>query len=204
VRQKEKERKKFDILFFVVKTDLSGWKMSELSIIFYFFETAFFLHRPNASNPKQLFLDGTKRKKFEKKFFKMFVARLFLEQRSKRDLARGSFQLSCVFVVMLLFVNIISVKSPAGVGFSFSKNPNDYINVGDARTANDTYTFLQTFFRDLFPQYEQNKLYLTGESYGGHYVPNSAARILDGNSNNEGLQINLKGIFEVCFCFCCF
>lgn len=70
--------------------------------------------------------------------------------------------------------NVIWLESPAGVGFSFSKTPGDYINVGDARTANDTFVFLQTFFRDLFPQFRNNSFYITGESYGGHYVPTAS------------------------------
>ncbi len=59
--------------------------------------------------------------------------------------------------------SIIHLESPAGVGFSRSGNPSDYIGVGDARTANDTFAFLQTFFRDLFPQYRPNEFYVTGE-----------------------------------------
>jgi hypothetical protein len=63
--------------------------------------------------------------------------------------------------------NVIWLESPAGVGFSYSKNPDDYNNVSDARTANDAYAFLQTFFLELFPHYSTNAFYITGESYGG-------------------------------------
>jgi carboxypeptidase C (cathepsin A) len=59
--------------------------------------------------------------------------------------------------------NVVWLESPAGVGFSYSKNPGDYINVGDARTANDTFAFLQTFFGELFPQFRSNAFYITGE-----------------------------------------
>lgn len=59
--------------------------------------------------------------------------------------------------------HVLWVESPAGVGFSYSKNPSDYINVNDTRTANDMYNFLQTFFTDLFPQYQNNRFYVTGE-----------------------------------------
>jgi serine carboxypeptidase-like clade 2 len=88
------------------------------------------------------------------------------------------------------------LESPAGVGFSFSKNPNDYNGVGDARTANDTFVFLQTFFRDLFPQFRSNPFYVTGESYGGHYVPTACQRVFEGNDRREGVQINLRGMIE--------
>ena len=60
--------------------------------------------------------------------------------------------------------NVIWLESPAGVGFSYSDNKDDY-NVGDVRTANDTYTFLLGFFTE-FPQFQKNKFYVTGESYG--------------------------------------
>jgi len=92
--------------------------------------------------------------------------------------------------------NVIWLESPAGVGFGFSKNPNDYHKVTDTRTTNDTFTFLQTFFRDLFPQFQPNKFYITGESYGGHYVPLASQRIVEGNAANEGVKINIQGFME--------
>lgn len=75
-------------------------------------------------------------------------------------------------------------------GFSYSNTPSDY-TVGDVRTANDTYTFLLGFFK-LYPQYQGRPFWITGESYGGHYVPEAAKRIVDGNAQG-GFQINLEG-----------
>jgi len=40
---------------------------------------------------------------------------------------------------------------------------------GDARTAADTYTFLEKFV-ERFPAYAGRPLWVAGESYGGHYV----------------------------------
>jgi serine carboxypeptidase-like clade II len=77
------------------------------------------------------------------------------------------------------------------VGFSYSKNTADY-TVGDERTADDTYLFMQGFYQK-FPQLASNDFWMTGESYGGHYVPNAAARIIRGNEQKEGAHINLKG-----------
>jgi len=34
------------------------------------------------------------------------------------------------------------LDSPAGVGFSYSKNLSDYTTAGDVKTASDTHTFL--------------------------------------------------------------
>eukprot|EP01123_Difflugia_compressa_P012465 TRINITY_DN532_c0_g1_i1.p1 TRINITY_DN532_c0_g1~~TRINITY_DN532_c0_g1_i1.p1 ORF type:complete len:470 (+),score=66.24 TRINITY_DN532_c0_g1_i1:55-1464(+) len=86
--------------------------------------------------------------------------------------------------------NVLWLESPAGVGFSYSNNPNDYF-VGDERTANDTYTFLLKFF-ELYPQYKGRDFWITGESYGGHYVPEAALRIIQGNEAGNP-TINLKG-----------
>ena len=83
------------------------------------------------------------------------------------------------------------LESPAGVGFSYSKNASDY-TVGDQRTADDTYLFMQGFYQK-FPALAANDFWITGESYGGHYIPNAAARIIRGNEQKEGAHINLKG-----------
>lgn len=87
--------------------------------------------------------------------------------------------------------NIIFLESPSGVGFSYSDTPADY-NTGDFQTANDSYTFLLQFFQD-FPELAGNDFYVAGESYGGHYVPELALRIYNGNTVPGVFQINLKG-----------
>ena len=62
--------------------------------------------------------------------------------------------------------NIIFIEQPAGVGFSYSEDTDDY-TVGDAQAAEDVYHFLQGFIA-RYPQYKERKLYLSAESYGGH------------------------------------
>jgi len=86
--------------------------------------------------------------------------------------------------------NVIYLESPSGVGFSYSDTSADY-KTGDFQTANDSLTFLLEFL-DQFPSYSKNKLWLTGESYAGHYVPNLAKRILDYNSVSNR-KLNLAG-----------
>eukprot|EP00267_Zea_mays_P034912 XP_008670248.1 serine carboxypeptidase II-3 [Zea mays] len=91
--------------------------------------------------------------------------------------------------------NVIFLESPAGVGFSFSRNATDYDTVGDRRTAEDTYVFLAKWL-DRFPEYKGRAFYVTGESYGGHYVPELATVILYMNRFPDLLTpINLQGIF---------
>jgi carboxypeptidase C (cathepsin A) len=55
-----------------------------------------------------------------------------------------------------------------------------------------SYLFMQGFYQK-FPQLAANDFWITGESYGGHYVPNAAARIIRGNEQKQGIHINLKG-----------
>lgn len=86
--------------------------------------------------------------------------------------------------------NVIFLESPAGVGFSYSNVNSDY-TVGDVRTADDAYNFLQGFL-DRYPQYRNTPFWVTGESYGGHYVPELANRILEGNAAGNP-KINIEG-----------
>lgn len=89
--------------------------------------------------------------------------------------------------------NVIYVESPAGVGFSYSNTTADYIT-GDMRTAQDAYAFLQGFLTK-FPRYRANPFWVTGESYGGHYVPEFAYYISMMNKEvSASDRINLVGV----------
>jgi hypothetical protein len=72
--------------------------------------------------------------------------------------------------------SVLFVESPAFVGFSYSNDSRDS-RVGDVRTALDAATFLRRLVQ-RFPRYATLPLYLSGESYAGHYVPTLAAEIL--------------------------
>ncbi|XP_042485175.1 serine carboxypeptidase II-2 [Macadamia integrifolia] len=88
--------------------------------------------------------------------------------------------------------NIIFLDSPVGVGFSYSDNSNDILINGDKRTAEDSLVFLLKWF-DQFPQYIGREFYITGESYGGHYVPQLAQAIVRYQLATKTDRINLKG-----------
>ena len=77
------------------------------------------------------------------------------------------------------------------VGFSYG-SVRDFDHT-EEEIAEDMYHFLQEFFK-ANPQYAELDFYVFGESYGGHYAPSIASRIFEGNNNNEGLKINLKGL----------
>lgn len=88
--------------------------------------------------------------------------------------------------------HMLYLESPAGVGFSYSNVPSDYIHVNDTRTADDAFNFLVQWFSD-FPEYKNYKFYIAGESYAGIYVPSLANRIVKGNARGES-NIQLTGV----------
>lgn len=86
---------------------------------------------------------------------------------------------------------MLYIESPAGVGFSYDlSNPTP--TTGDNQTRFDTYEFLRGWYAK-FPQYQSNDLYVSGESYGGHYVPQLAWTILEQNKVNA-FKMPLKGM----------
>ncbi|CAK9315096.1 unnamed protein product [Citrullus colocynthis] len=88
--------------------------------------------------------------------------------------------------------NVLFLESPVGVGFSYSNTSSDLVNNGDKRTAEDSLTFLLKWF-ERFPQLKGRDFYITGESYGGHYVPQLSQAIVRNNLLFKEKSINLKG-----------
>ncbi|XP_025659191.1 serine carboxypeptidase-like 42 isoform X2 [Arachis hypogaea] len=88
--------------------------------------------------------------------------------------------------------NLLFVESPAGVGWSYSNTTSDY-NAGDASTANDMYLFMLKWY-EKFPSYRSRELFLTGESYAGHYIPQLTNALLDHNARSTGFKFNIKGV----------
>ncbi|TKY67751.1 Serine carboxypeptidase 35 [Spatholobus suberectus] len=89
--------------------------------------------------------------------------------------------------------NIIFLEAPVGVGFSYTNNSKDLHELGDRVTAIDNYAFLIGWFK-RFPSFRSHDFYIAGESYAGHYVPQLADLIYEGNRDTKkGSYINLKG-----------
>ncbi|KAF7329931.1 Carboxypeptidase [Mycena kentingensis (nom. inval.)] len=81
-----------------------------------------------------------------------------------------------------------------GVGFSYADFGETVETTEDA--AKNIYSFISLFF-EAFPQYEGRGLHLSGESYGGRYLPIFASKIYDQNKLAEaagGKVINLKSV----------
>lgn len=87
--------------------------------------------------------------------------------------------------------NMLYLETPVGVGFSYSTDSSSYLAVNDAVTARDNLIFLQRWFLK-FPQYKKRELFITGESYAGHYIPQLAKLIIESNEKEE--LFNLKGV----------
>uniref|UniRef100_A0ABM5G4S0 Carboxypeptidase n=1 Tax=Pogona vitticeps TaxID=103695 RepID=A0ABM5G4S0_9SAUR len=81
--------------------------------------------------------------------------------------------------------HMLYLESPVGVGYSHSDSQ-DY-RTNDTEVARVNYLALKEFLR-LYPEHCSKDLYLTGESYGGIYIPTLAQWVMQDPS------LNLKGI----------
>jgi hypothetical protein len=87
--------------------------------------------------------------------------------------------------------NVLYIEAPVGVGFSYS-DTGDY-KLDDDRAANENRAALEAFY-GLYPEFKSNKLFITGESYAGIYVPTLAEAILNGEADGTYTGAKLSGI----------
>ena len=89
--------------------------------------------------------------------------------------------------------NMVFLEQPVGVGFSYSNNEDDY-KIGDDQAAKDNLATILAFF-DKFPHFNHSKLFITSESYGGHYMPTLANEIINYNDEQtySPMRINFQG-----------
>jgi carboxypeptidase C (cathepsin A) len=89
--------------------------------------------------------------------------------------------------------NMVFLEQPVGVGFSYSDNDDDY-HIGDDQAAQDNLATIRGFL-ERFPEFAKTPIYLTSESYGGHYLPTWAAAIIDYNDavTDSAQRINFQG-----------
>lgn len=86
--------------------------------------------------------------------------------------------------------NLVYVDQPAGTGFSYGSG----MDHNESQVSADLYDFVQQFMK-AHPQFADDRYFLVGESYAGHYVPATARAIFDGNQNlgPGDIKINLAG-----------
>jgi carboxypeptidase C (cathepsin A) len=91
--------------------------------------------------------------------------------------------------------NMIWLDQPTGVGFSHGASADQDFNETDVGA--NVYWFLQGFI-EKFPQFNGRDFYVTGESYGGHYVPGASHYVWQmnklGDEQPGQFHINLKGL----------
>jgi len=86
---------------------------------------------------------------------------------------------------------MLYVDNPVGAGFSYTGDDLGY-STDEMDVARNLYAFLVQFF-ELFPEYQHNDFYVTGESFAGHYVP-AVSYVIHLNNPGAKVKINLKGL----------
>ncbi|XP_053700123.1 probable serine carboxypeptidase CPVL [Synchiropus splendidus] len=87
--------------------------------------------------------------------------------------------------------SVLYIDNPVGTGFSFTDDDRGFARDQDD-VGRDLYSALTQFFQ-LFPEYQANEFYATGESYAGKYVP-AISYYIHKNNPTAKLKINLKGM----------
>ncbi|TMW66298.1 hypothetical protein Poli38472_004063 [Pythium oligandrum] len=88
--------------------------------------------------------------------------------------------------------NVIWLDQPTNVGLSYGADEDK--DDREANVGENIYFFMEGFL-EKHPELRDREFYITGESYGGHYVPAAAHHIWEQNKNNaSSAKINLQGI----------
>ncbi|GMT33530.1 hypothetical protein PFISCL1PPCAC_28608, partial [Pristionchus fissidentatus] len=85
--------------------------------------------------------------------------------------------------------NVLYIDSPRDVGYSYRDDKNTPDNVyNNSKTTDDLVLALQSFVA-AYPQFKFRDFFVTGESYGGIYVP----QLVDALIKTNSVQLTLKG-----------
>ncbi|KAG2226575.1 hypothetical protein INT45_005061, partial [Circinella minor] len=82
--------------------------------------------------------------------------------------------------------NVIFLDQPVNVGYSYGKSKTR----NSRQSARDIAAFLQLFFGE-FPEYSDNPFHISGESYGGHYLPPLAIELIHQNKEAKKGHIHI-------------
>jgi carboxypeptidase C (cathepsin A) len=90
---------------------------------------------------------------------------------------------------------LLFIDQPLNVGFSFNgtdrQGPNQVSSAHQA--ADHLLNFLDNFYK-TWPSLKEAPLYITGESFGGHYVPAFARKIIINETWQQATGVKLEGI----------
>ncbi|XP_061919041.1 probable serine carboxypeptidase CPVL [Entelurus aequoreus] len=87
--------------------------------------------------------------------------------------------------------SVLYIDNPVGTGYSFTDDDRGFAQNQDD-VGRDLYSALTQFFQ-LFPEYQSNDFYATGESYAGKYVP-AVSYYIHKNNPTAKVKINFKGM----------
>lgn len=87
--------------------------------------------------------------------------------------------------------HLIYFDNPVGTGFSFTDHDEGY-STNETQVGDNLQNALVQFFQ-LFPGLQTRKFFVTGESYGGKYVP-AVSHAIHRHNGNAKVKINLKGL----------
>ncbi|XP_078572238.1 putative serine carboxypeptidase CPVL [Branchiostoma floridae x Branchiostoma japonicum] len=87
--------------------------------------------------------------------------------------------------------SMLFIDNPVGTGFSFTESDAGYAR-NQTDVADNLYNALLQFFQ-IYPSYQKNNFYVTGESYAGKYVPALSYKIHMENPTAK-FKINFKGM----------
>uniref|UniRef100_A0A667ZJR3 Probable serine carboxypeptidase CPVL n=1 Tax=Myripristis murdjan TaxID=586833 RepID=A0A667ZJR3_9TELE len=87
--------------------------------------------------------------------------------------------------------SVVYIDNPVGTGFSFTEDDRGFAQNQDD-VGRDLYSALTQFFQ-IFPEFQSNDFYATGESYAGKYVP-AITYYIHKNNPTAKVKINLKGM----------
>lgn len=94
-----------------------------------------------------------------------------------------------------LETNVLYIEQPAGVGYSYCSGTRDCTFTDDTNGQDNLEVILGWF--EKYPEFKPNELYISGESYGGIYVPYMAWEIDQHNTqyatDDDVFKPNLKG-----------
>ncbi|CAM9097609.1 unnamed protein product [Ectocarpus fasciculatus] len=93
---------------------------------------------------------------------------------------------------------MIFIDNPVGAGYSYTDTEDGYCTNTKVEASTQLYDLMQQFYQ-VFPELLRNDLYVTGESYAGHYVPGLAFKIHEENakidaSASSNVKLPLVGL----------